>query len=91
MVFESKRQETCALMGEKAEVCGTDCGKTATPVGNNLSIPRFTHHPYCHVAGGILMLRRHVIWEMSASIFSEDWGCFQQGVKLTLSELRKKY
>src|SRR5664280_3718567 len=48
IVFESKRQETCALMAEKAEVCGTDCGKTATPVGNNLSIPRFTHHPYCH-------------------------------------------
>jgi hypothetical protein len=53
IVFESKRQETRALMGEKAEVCGTDCGKTATPVGNNLSIQRFTHHPYCHVAEGI--------------------------------------
>jgi hypothetical protein len=53
-------------MAEKAEVCGTDCGKTATPVGNNLSIPRFTHHPYCHVAGGTLMLRMHVIWGMSA-------------------------
>jgi len=53
-------------MAEKAEVCGTDCGKTTTPVGNHLSILRFTHHPYCHVAGGgTLMLRRHVIWGMS--------------------------
>jgi hypothetical protein len=32
-VFESKRQETCALMAEKAEVCGTDCDKTVTSAG----------------------------------------------------------
>src|ERR1019366_7233268 len=30
IVFESKRQETCALMGEKAKVCGADCCKSAT-------------------------------------------------------------
>jgi hypothetical protein len=36
-VFECKQQETCALMAEKAEVCGTDCGKSATPAGIDLS------------------------------------------------------
>jgi len=41
-------------MGEKAEVCGADCCKSATPARNDLSVPRFTHHPYCHVAGGYL-------------------------------------
>ena len=51
-VFESKRQETCALMAEKAEVCGTDCGKSATPAENHLSIPRLTHDPHCQCGRG---------------------------------------
>jgi hypothetical protein len=46
-VFESKRRETCALMAEKTEVCGTDCGKSATLAGNDLSVPRITHDPHC--------------------------------------------
>ena len=29
--------------GRKAEVCGIDCGKSATRGGNDLSVPRFTH------------------------------------------------
>jgi hypothetical protein len=54
-VFESKRQETYALMAEKAEVCGTDCGKSATSAENHLSIPRLTHDPHCQCGrGGIL-------------------------------------
>ncbi len=65
-VFESNRQETCALMAEKAKVCGAYCGKSTTPVGNDLSIPRFAHGPHCQCGqGGILMRRRQVIWGMS--------------------------
>ena len=45
--FESKRQETRALMAEKAKVCGADYGKSATCLGNNLSSPRVTHDPHC--------------------------------------------
>jgi len=39
-------------MAEKAEVCEADCCKSATPARNDLSVPRFTHHPYGHVAEG---------------------------------------
>ena len=46
-VFESKRQETCALMAEKVEVCGTDCCKSATPRRNDLAVPRFAHDSHC--------------------------------------------
>ena len=65
-VFESKRQETCALMAEKVEVCGTDCCKSATPARNDLAVPRFAHDSHCQCGqGSILLLRRHVIWGMS--------------------------
>jgi hypothetical protein len=65
-VFESKRQETCALMAEKVEVCGTDCCNSATPARNDLAVPRFAHDSHCQCGqGGILLLRRHVIWGMS--------------------------
>ena len=65
-VFESKRQETCALMAEKAEVCGTDCAKSATPAENHLSIRGLPRSALSMWPGrGILMLRRHVIWRMS--------------------------
>ena len=51
-MFESKRQETCALMAEKTEVCGAYCGKSATPAENYLSVPRFPHGPHCQCGGG---------------------------------------
>jgi hypothetical protein len=49
-VFESKRLETCVLMTEKAEVCGTDCDKSATSAENDVSVPRVTHNRIVNVA-----------------------------------------
>jgi hypothetical protein len=84
-VFESKRQETCALMAEKFEVCGTDCCKSATPARNDLAVPRFAHDSHCQCGqGGILLLRRHVIWGMSGKngfLISSATNCLNSSLK----------